>query len=52
MQGDQEQMTAYEREQAALAEMHRTYEEMDQAEYVQFMDEMDARDAGRATQQN
>ncbi|MEU5632143.1 hypothetical protein ACH47C_23535 [Streptomyces rishiriensis] len=41
------QKTAYDQEQADLEAMHAAYEEMDQAEYVQFMDEMDARDAER-----
>ncbi|WP_043478108.1 hypothetical protein [Kitasatospora sp. MBT66] len=34
----------YERRQAELAAMHAAYEEADQAEYVAFMDELDARD--------
>ncbi|WP_428956182.1 hypothetical protein [Streptomyces sp. cg35] len=34
----------YEKEQAELAQMHADYEAMDQAEYEQFMAELDARD--------
>jgi hypothetical protein len=34
--------------QADVEAMHRTYEEMDQAEYAQVMDEMDERDVQRA----
>ncbi|MEU9438374.1 hypothetical protein [Streptomyces sp. NPDC048252] len=39
------QQTAYDQEQAELKAMLATYEEMDQAEYMQVMGEMDARDA-------
>ncbi|MGW1270085.1 hypothetical protein [Streptomyces sp. NPDC002491] len=42
--------TAYDQEQADLAAMHAAYEEMDHAEYQQFMDEMDGRDAERGRQ--
>ncbi|MEW2467148.1 hypothetical protein AB0919_19335 [Streptomyces sp. NPDC046994] len=35
----------YERQQAELEEMHSTYEAMDHAEYVAYMEELDARDA-------
>ncbi|MGW1364567.1 hypothetical protein ACWCQP_45080 [Streptomyces chartreusis] len=41
------QRAAYRQEQADLAEMHATYEAMDQAEYEEFMAELDSRDAGR-----
>lgn len=34
----------YDAWQAGLEQMHRDYEEADQAEYVAFMDELDARD--------
>ncbi|MET9403942.1 hypothetical protein [Kitasatospora sp. NPDC002965] len=34
----------YERRQAELAAMFAAYEEADQAEYVAYMDELDARD--------
>jgi hypothetical protein len=40
-------IAAYDERQADLEEMHAAYEEMDQAEYAEFMDEMDARDAAR-----
>ncbi|MFI0515831.1 hypothetical protein ACH3Y9_40620 [Streptomyces sp. WSLK1-5] len=40
-------MAVYRKEQAELEEMHANYEAMDQAEYKEFMDEMDARDAAR-----
>lgn len=31
--------------EAELEEMHRQYEEMDQTEYAEFMEELDARNA-------
>ncbi|MET8704362.1 hypothetical protein ABZW10_36735 [Kitasatospora sp. NPDC004723] len=37
----------YEAWQARLAAMHSAYEEADQAEYVAYMDELDARDVAR-----
>jgi len=37
----------YERRQAELAAMHAAYEEADQAEYIAYMDELDARDVAR-----
>jgi hypothetical protein len=40
-------MAAYRKEQAELEEMHETYEAMDQAEYEEFMAELDDRDAER-----
>jgi hypothetical protein len=40
-------MTWAERKQAELDEMNRTYEALDQAEYEEFMAELDARDAER-----
>ncbi|MFC1428575.1 hypothetical protein ACEZCY_35975 [Streptacidiphilus sp. N1-12] len=40
----------YDAWQADLEEMHRTYEAMDQAEYAQFMNELDAREANRANE--
>ncbi|MFF2527253.1 hypothetical protein [Streptomyces liangshanensis] len=41
-------MDAYERRQAEWDQMIADYEAVDQAEYVAFMDEMDARDAEAA----
>ncbi|MFG2977719.1 hypothetical protein ACGFYY_32605 [Streptomyces sp. NPDC048331] len=38
-------MAAYEQRQAELEEMHAWYEASDHAEYVQYLDELDARDA-------
>ncbi|MEU5599198.1 hypothetical protein [Streptomyces sp. NPDC020298] len=43
-------MAGYKQEQAELEAMHRQYEEMDQAEYAEFMAELDARDAERGGQ--
>ncbi|MER6123041.1 hypothetical protein ABT173_10225 [Streptomyces sp. NPDC001795] len=40
-------MAAYDKRQAELEEMHAAYEAMDQAEYEEFMAELDARDAER-----
>ncbi|MBQ1112715.1 hypothetical protein [Streptomyces sp. C3-3] len=40
-------MDAYEQRQADLNQMHADYEAIDAAEYAQFNDEMDARDAKR-----
>ncbi|MER5353420.1 hypothetical protein ABT093_24180 [Kitasatospora sp. NPDC002551] len=37
----------YDAWQAGLQQMHRDYEEADQAEYVAYMDELDARDVAR-----
>ncbi|MFL4910897.1 hypothetical protein ACJ6WF_49370 [Streptomyces sp. MMS24-I2-30] len=42
------QSAAYRKEQAELEEMHANYEAMDQAEYEEFMAELDARDAERS----
>ncbi|MFD4832619.1 hypothetical protein ACFWPV_22575 [Streptomyces uncialis] len=41
-----ERMSAYERRMAELAQMHADYEAADQAEYEDFLDELDARDKG------
>ena len=38
-------MDAYEKRMAELEEMHATYEAMDQAEYEEYMAELDERDA-------
>ncbi|MFJ1751161.1 hypothetical protein ACIOJD_33775 [Streptomyces sp. NPDC088116] len=40
-------MDAYAKRQAELEEMHAAYEALDQAEYEEFMSELDARDAER-----
>ncbi|KOV10735.1 hypothetical protein ADK60_37525 [Streptomyces sp. XY431] len=37
----------YDAWQAGLEQMHRDYEEADQAEYAAWMDELDARDVAR-----
>ncbi|WP_372412007.1 hypothetical protein [Streptomyces luteireticuli] len=38
-------MAAYAKRQDELEEVHATYEAMDQAEYEEFLAELDARDA-------
>ncbi|WP_449352716.1 hypothetical protein [Streptomyces shaanxiensis] len=45
-----EMLAAAEQERRELEEMNAKYEEMDQAEYADFMKEMDARDAARGEQ--